>query len=163
MQNKKEIGKKIWKLFSKNYTYSQIAKELGVSKSVVSNVINYSLPADEWCSQNIKELKEKCEQDKAKLKINYQNELKKYKEKYKKEKKEMGLGFSIMNGSFITLISMFLIFVINTYNIHIPMFTSTITSKLKYVGTISAISAILGIIIFLISLFINNKIIKEYE
>ena len=40
MDEKKEIGKKIWELFSENYSYSQIAKELGISKSVVSNIIN---------------------------------------------------------------------------------------------------------------------------
>jgi len=58
MENKREIGKKIWELFSKNYSYSQIAKELGISKSVVSNVINYCSPPPEQTEQNIKELKD---------------------------------------------------------------------------------------------------------
>jgi len=57
MDNKKQTGKKIWKLFLKNYSYGEIAKELGVNKSVVSNVINYSLPGKEWCDEDIKELK----------------------------------------------------------------------------------------------------------
>jgi len=79
MQDKKQIGKKIWELFSKDYTYNQIAKELGVSKSVVSNVINYSLPDKEWCDENIKELKEKNQKELLKFKNIQQNLQKKIK------------------------------------------------------------------------------------
>ena len=162
MQDKKQIGRKIWELFSKNYTYSQIAKELGISKSVVSNVINYSLPANSWCDKNIKELKEKCEQDKAKLKINCQNKLKKCKEKSEKQKKELALKFSLLNGNILTLVSMLLIYIFNTYHI-IPLPT-TKASLIKYLVTIFAISATLGVITFFISKFLNNKLIEEeYE
>jgi len=56
MQDKKQIGKKIWELFIKNYSYGKIAKELGVSKSLVSNIINYSLPATTWISENVKQI-----------------------------------------------------------------------------------------------------------
>jgi len=51
--NKKEIGKKIWELFFQSKSYGEIAKELGISKSVVSNIINYSLPANNWVEDNI--------------------------------------------------------------------------------------------------------------
>ena len=47
MDEKKQISLKIWDLFLKKYSYSQIAKELGISKSVVSNVINYCQPPNE--------------------------------------------------------------------------------------------------------------------
>ena len=63
MQDKKQIGQKIWDLFLKNYSYSKIAKELGVTKSVVSNVINYTLPSATWCNENVKELKEKHQKE----------------------------------------------------------------------------------------------------
>ena len=68
MDEKKEIGRKIWDLFSKGYSYGQIAKELNVSKSVVSNVINYTLPTKDWCNENIKELKEKHKNEIEQLK-----------------------------------------------------------------------------------------------
>ena len=79
MLDKKEIGKKIWELFSKNYTYGQIAKELKISKSVVSNVINYTLPTHTWVDEDIKKLKQKYEQEIQKLK----KELKEKEEEYK--------------------------------------------------------------------------------
>ena len=63
MDEKREIGKKIWELFIKNYSYGKIAKELGVSKSLVSNIINYSLPATTWISENVKQIKQKHEQE----------------------------------------------------------------------------------------------------
>ena len=78
----------------------------------------------------------------------------------RRKKKEMGLGFSIMNGSFITLISMFLIYIINTHHIPTP---TTMPSVVKYIGTIFAISVALGVITFFISKFLNNKIIENYE
>ena len=53
MENKKEIGRNIWELFFQNKSYAEIAKELGISKSVVSNIINYSLPANNWVEDNI--------------------------------------------------------------------------------------------------------------
>jgi len=53
LENKKEIGRNIWELFFQNKSYGEIAKELGISKSVVSNIINYSLPASNWVKDNI--------------------------------------------------------------------------------------------------------------
>ena len=78
MRNKKEIGRKIWELFLKNYTYSQIANILKINKSVVSNVINYTLPAHTWINEDIKKLKQKHEQEVQKLK----KELKEKEEEY---------------------------------------------------------------------------------
>jgi len=63
MDEKREIGKKIWELFLKNYSYGEIAKRLGVSKSLVSNIINYSLPSTTWTWENVKKVKEKYEQE----------------------------------------------------------------------------------------------------
>jgi len=53
LENKKEIGRNIWELFFQNKSYAEIAKELGINKSVVSNIINYSLPASNWVKDNI--------------------------------------------------------------------------------------------------------------
>ena len=68
MDEKKEIGRKIWDLFLKNYSYSKIAKELGVSKSVVSNVINYTLPSATWCNENLQNLKDELIEKNKKIK-----------------------------------------------------------------------------------------------
>jgi len=149
MDDKKEIGKKIWELFSKNYTYGQIAKKLGISKSVVSNVINYSLPSKEWCNKNIKELKE-----------NWENEINELIDECQNDKKTLSTIFTLITSAVLILVNILLIMFINTHHIATP---KDVSSILKYVGTIFAISVITGIIIFLISLFINNKIIKEYE
>jgi len=79
MDEKKEIGKKIWDLFLKNYSYREIANKLGVSKSLVSNVINYTLPTHNWIDEDIRKLKQKYEQETQKLK----KELKEKEEEYK--------------------------------------------------------------------------------
>ena len=84
MDKKKKIGQKIWELFSENYSYSQIAKELGISKSVVSNIINYSLPPRDWCHENIKELKNKTQKEKEKLKQQLAKRIKELKKQSKK-------------------------------------------------------------------------------
>ena len=87
MDKKKEIGLKIWELFLKNYSYREIAKELGVSKSVVSNIINYCLPPNENSIQeDIKKLKQEQEQELIKCKKNYEKEINNYKEKIHKLK-----------------------------------------------------------------------------
>ena len=67
MDKKKEIGQRIWELFSKNYSYSDIARELGINKSVVSNVINYCTPNEMTYDKSIKQLKENCEKEKKVL------------------------------------------------------------------------------------------------
>lgn len=84
MLDKKEIGRKIWELFSKNYSYSDIAKELGISKSVVSNVINYTLPARNWIQEDLKELKQKHKEELKQLKQNCINFVEQEKNKIKK-------------------------------------------------------------------------------
>jgi len=84
MLDKKEIGRKIWELFSKNHTYSQIAQELNISKSVVSNVINYSLPAHTWIWEDLKELKQKHEQELQEK----ETQIKKLKKQLKEKKEE---------------------------------------------------------------------------
>ena len=86
MDEKKKIGQKIWDLFSENYSYGEIAKELGISKSVVSNVINYSLPSNTWCNENIQELKKENDTIKEKL-TNYKENT----EILKKEKRKLKL------------------------------------------------------------------------
>ena len=105
MDEKKQIGQKIWELFSKNYSYSKIAKELGVSKSVVSNVINYTLPSQSWCNENIKGLKEQYTKEKERELL----ELKEYcNNLLKKNRKNI-----IFNNSVIVFIILNIIFLIN--------------------------------------------------
>jgi len=167
MQDKKQIGKKIWELFSKNYTYSQIAKELGVSKSVVSNIINYSLPSKDWIQEDIKKIKEECENDKQYIRTIYKNELKECEKNWenevnelvdecKKERKELVIGFSAMTGNFVMFFSIILIFILHYFDF-LP------DKKFLFLSVTFTIGIILGLISFFISKFINNKIIKDYE
>jgi predicted transcriptional regulator len=72
MDNKKEIGRKIWDLFLKKYSYGEIAKELNINKSVVSNIINYSMPPNDWCNEKIEEIR-KTEEE-LKKQLNKKNE-----------------------------------------------------------------------------------------
>ena len=108
MDEKKKIGQKIWELFLKNYSYGEIAKELGISKSVVSNIINYSLPSSDWCNENIKELKKENDTIKEKL-TNYKENT----EILKKEKSKLKLKsiLLILTGLIEFVIILFLIFI----------------------------------------------------
>jgi len=82
MDKKKEIGLKIWELFLKNYSYREIAKELGVSKSVVSNIINYCLPPNnETIQKDIKSFKKELEEKLIKCKKTCEKDINNYKEK----------------------------------------------------------------------------------
>jgi len=141
MNDKREIGKKIWELFSKNYTYGQIAKELGVSKSVVSNVINYSLPSKDWTQKNIKKIKEECEK-------NCEEEVNELEEELQKEVLETKIS-SIITSVFTTIIifgtTIKLFQNFNNFNMTIKM----------------AIAIISFIIIFIISFFSAN-LMKKY-
>ena len=100
MRNKKEIGKKIWELFSKNYSYSDIAKELKISKSVVSNVINYSLPAHTWIWEDLKELKQKHEQELQEK----ETQINKLKKQLKEKEEEYNKAVSEFDEFFITIL-----------------------------------------------------------
>ena len=84
MDEKKEIGRKIWELFVKGYSYSRIANELRINKSVVSNIINYSLPPKDWCVENVKKMKEQEKQNIKLLKQNCVNLINSEKEKVTK-------------------------------------------------------------------------------
>jgi len=165
MDDKKEIGKKIWELFSKNYTYSQIAKKLNISKSVVSNVINYSLPAKDWIQEDIKKLKTKCEDDKQYIRTIYKNKLKKCEKDWEdevnelvdeceEEKKELVTEFSVMTGAFVMFFSIILIFILHNFDF-LP------DKKFIFLGVTLAIGSILGLISFFISKFINNKTLEN--
>jgi len=82
MDEKKKIGVKIWELFLKKYSYREIAKELGVSKSVVSNVINYCLPPNsETIQKDIKSFKKELEEELIKCKKTCEKDINNYKEK----------------------------------------------------------------------------------
>ncbi len=112
MDEKKKIGQKIWEFFLKNYSYSQIAKELGISKSVVSNIINYSLPSSDWCNENIKELKKENDTVKEKL-TNLEKKCKEKTESLKEEKRKLKLKsiLLILTGLIEFIIILFLIFI----------------------------------------------------
>jgi len=144
MQDKKQIGKKIWELFNKNYSYGEIAKELGISKSVVSNVINYSLPSEEWCNENIKELKENIKKEKVKVKkLNKKlEELDERLEELKKEELATKISSII-----ITFIITFIVFIIDTkllQNLPNPI-------VIRFVILVISL-----IVVFVISFFLTN-------
>ncbi len=147
MQDKKELGKKIWDLFSKNYTYSQIAKELNISKSVVSNVINYTLPPYKWCNENIKKIKEQYTKEKERELL----ELKEYcNNLLKKNRKNIIFNNSII--VFILLNIIFLIdnnFIINFINI-LHLKNNTLTQDVLSILTAFLISVIFAITALLI-------------
>ena len=82
MDEKKEIGLKIWNLFLKKYSYGAIAKELGISKSIVSNVINYCLPQNnKTIQEDIKSFKKELEEELIKCKETCEKDINSYKEK----------------------------------------------------------------------------------
>ncbi len=82
MDEKKEIGVKIWDLFLKKYSYGAIVKELGISKSVVSNVINYCLPPNnKTIQEDIKSFKKELEEELIKCKETCEKDINSYKEK----------------------------------------------------------------------------------
>ena len=93
MDEKKQIGVKIWELFLKKHSYKEIAKELGISKSVVSNVINYCLPPNnETIQKDIKSFKEeliKCKKTCEKDINNYKEKIQQFKNKNDKLKEEI--------------------------------------------------------------------------
>jgi len=142
MEDKREIGKKIWKLFSKNYNYSQIAKELGISKSVVSNVINYCSPPSEETEQNIKELKE-----------TYSKIVKQIQLKNDEIQEKLLTEFSFTTFSFVFLFS------ILTYAFTAIFLNALITNKSLI--AIFIISVIEGAISFFLAKFINKKDLKN--
>lgn len=117
MDEKKKIGQKIWKLFSENYSYSQIAKELEISKSVVSNVINYSLPSDAWCKKNIKGLKEEYEQEIEELENNYIEEEEELKKQSKKAQNRVTIIGALTAGIISLIMNIFVLYFEITLNI----------------------------------------------
>jgi len=141
MNDKREIGKKIWELFSKNYSYGEIAKELGVSKSVVSNVINYSLPSKDWAQKDIKKIKEECEK-------NCEEEVNELEEELQKEILETKIS-SIITSVFTTII---------IFGITIKLFQNFNNFNMTIKMSIAIISLI---IIFIISFFSAN-LMKKY-
>ena len=111
MNEKKQIGLKIWELFLKKYSYGEIAKELGISKSVVSNVINYCQPPNENnIQEDIKRLKQEQEQELIKCKETCEKEINNYKQeinqlknknnKLKEEIKELEENFEKLEEEF---------------------------------------------------------------
>ena len=149
MQDKKQIGQKIWDLFLKNYSYSKIAKELGVTKSVVSNVINYTLPSATWCNENVKELKEK-----------HQKEIELLKKKYEKKEKEIVDNLILVSSILIFAYSIFItitLFVLRLLN----LITFHITANNIFIVLVklTVISILLGSIIF----FANKKLLKKLK
>ena len=139
MDDKREVGKKIWELFSKNYTYGEIAKELGVSKSVVSNVINYCSPPPEQTEQNIKKLKDTYS------KIVEQIEL-----KNKKIQEKLLTEFSL------TTFALVFLFVTLTY-LFAKIFNILSLKGYKLIVVVSTISIVEGAISFFIAKMLNKK------
>ena len=146
MQDKKEISKKIFELFSKNYSYSQIAKELNISKSIVSNVINYCTPPKSTYEKSIKEIKQ-----------DYEKKIKQLKEEFEEEREQIKakmLRTATMIVFFITL----LILNINNY------INELLYNKLKLNFVKSLIAMLLiTLVISAIFFYITKYLIKEEE
>ena len=150
MDKKKEIGKKIWDLFSENYSYGEIAKELGISKSVVSNVINYSLPSDAWCKKNIKGLKEQHEQELEDL----ENDCVKEKEESINNFILISNALSFIYTIFIVL-TMYILTLFNVITSNITLYNNLFTTFIK----LTIISIVIATIIF----FINKKLLQKLK
>ena len=148
MDDKREIGKKIWELFSKNYTYSEIAKELGVSKSVVSNVINYCSPPKEQTEQNIKELKE-----------TYQRVVEQIELKNRKIQQKLLIEFSLTTSILVFFSVLFIFLLTLKFNI----FNILNLQGYKLVITILVITILAGAISFFIAKFINKKDLEDLK
>jgi len=117
MDEKKQIGKKIWELFSKNYTYSDIANILKINKSVVSNVINYSLPAHTWIWEDLKELRHKHEQDLKELKQKLKekdNEIGKLKQELREKEDEIEIEREETNDTFLNITISVILYIVIT-------------------------------------------------
>jgi len=148
MQDKREIGKKIWELFSKNYTYSEIAKELGVSKSVVSNVINYCSPPPEQTGQNIKELKE-----------TYSKIVEQIQLKNNKIQEKLLTEFSLTTSILVFFSVLFIFLLTLKFNI----FNILNLQGYKLIITILVITILAGAISFFIAKFINKKDLEDLK
>ena len=149
MDEKKEIGRKIWDLFSKGYSYGQIAKELNISKSVVSNIINYTLPPRDWCDKNLQNLKKQ-----------HKKEIELLKKKYEKNEKEIVDNLILVSSILIFAYSTFItitLFVLRLLNI--ITFHITANNIFIVLVKLAVISILLGSIIF----FANKKLLKKLK
>ena len=149
MQDKKQIGQKIWDLFLKNYSYSQIAKELRITKSVVSNIINYTLPPRDWCDKNLQNLKKQ-----------HKKEIELLKKKYEKKEKEIVDNLILVSSILIFAYSTFItitLFVLRLLNI--ITFHITANNIFIVLAKLAVISISLGSIIF----FVNKKLLKKLK
>ena len=150
MNEKKKIGQRIWELFLKNYTYRGIAKELGISKSVVSNIINYSLPSSDWCKKNIKKLKEQHEQ-----------ELEDLENDCVKEKEESINNFILISNALSFIYTIFIVlttYILTLFNVitsNITLYNNLFTTFIK----LTIISIVIATIIF----FINKKLLQKLK
>ena len=148
MQDKREIGKKIWELFSKNYSYGEIAKELGVSKSVVSNVINYCSPPSEETEQNVKELKK-----------TYSRIVEQIESKNKKTQEKLLTEFSLTTSILVFFSVLFIFLLTLKFNI----FNILNLKGYKLIITILVITILAGAISFFIAKFINKKDLEDLK
>jgi len=145
MQDKREIGKKIWELFSKNYTYSEIARELGVSKSVVSNVINYCSPQKEETEQNIKELKK-----------TYQRVVEQIELKNRKIQQKLLEKFSFTASILVSFFVLFVFLLTQKFNI-------LSLKSYKLIITILVITILAGTISFFIAKMLNKEDLEDLK
>ena len=139
MQDKREIGKKIWELFSKNYSYGEIAKELGISKSVVSNVINYCSPPSEETEQNVKELKK-----------TYSRIVEQIQLKNNKIQQKLLTEFSLTASFLVSFFVLFVFLLTQKFNI-------LSLKSYKLIITILVITILAGTISFFIAKMLNKE------
>ena len=142
MNKKKKIGQRIWELFLKNYSYSQIAKILNIHKSVISNVINYSLPPGDWCNENIPKLKDELIEKKRRIK------------NLKEEKEDLEEQMS--NTIIITLITLSIYIIVTAIILYFVKINF-------YKNLFFAIGFIIYSIVFIVAAFFATVYIKYRE
>ena len=105
-KQKIELAERVWEEFLNRKSINKIAKELNINKSVVSNIINYTLPefyknAQETCLDNISNLKTEYNTLKTKLR------------KIKEEKEELEKDFN--NALFVVVITAVIYFIVTGF------------------------------------------------
>jgi len=143
MQDKKEISKKIFELFSKNYSYSQIAKELNISKSIVSNVINYCTPTKNTYEKSIKEIKQ-----------SYEKKIEQLEEEFEEEKEQIRAKI-LRTATIIVFFITLLILNINDY-------INKLLYNLNFVKSLIAM-LLISLAISAIFFYVTKIFIKEEE
>ena len=154
LDSKKEIGRKIWDYFARGYSYGQIAGKLKISKSVVSNIINYTLPAKDWCNENLKKLKENYEREIQQK----QQTILKTKKKCQEEQQEIIKKTILTTAVIATILLFFTSYTISIF-FNLPLLMAKFITRPFYIKSILTILFLLTF--FGITYLISKKLVDE--